>query len=242
MNELQKKFDDLLLLAQKSFSSHAVPLKEFRLKVTCLCVNQKQNIPLFNHSKFGEINSFSSEEIFSFLTRMEVWDFLNFQVLEEIVERFIPNDAEVGGKISEYAPEVEAFKNTTNLQDYIRVRGTGANVTPEYRDVMVKIQRDYNRFTLADLAEEEGFLANQFLLNQFIFWLKDVEEGCVQITWLVPASAIQLLKPEKLAEKGETLRKRGIREIWVDGRYVYKVNTTTTTCMHFSLFILIASL
>ena len=230
MNELQKKFDDLLILVQNSFESNGVPLKDLRLKVTSLCVNQNQNIPMFDRSKLREINTFSCEEIFSFLTRMEVWDFLNFQVLQEIVEKFIPNDAEVSRKISEYAPEVEAFKNETNLRDYIRVRGSGANAIPQYKDVMVKIKRDYDRFTLAQLSEEEGFLANQFHLNQFIFWLKNVEDGCVQITWLVPASAIQLLKPEKLAEKGKALRERGIREIWVDGRYVYKVYTTT--CMH----------
>ena len=230
IKELQKKFDDVLLLAQKSFELHDVPLKQLHLKVTSLCVNQKQNIPLFNHSKFEEVNALSCEEIFSFLTRMEIWDFLNFQVLEEIVVKFIPNDTEVSGKISEYAREVEAFKNETNLRDYIRVRASGANAIPEYRDIMVKIERDYDRFTLADLSEEEGFLANQFLLNQFIFWLNNIEPGCIQITWLVPASAIQLLKPDELAKKGKALKERGIREIWVDGRYVYKVNGITL-CM-----------
>ena len=230
MNELQKNFDDLLLLAQNSFESHDVPLKDLRLKVTSLCVNQKQNIPMFDRSKFGEINTFSCEEIFSFLTRMEVWDFLNFQVLQEIVEKFIPNDAEVSRKISEYAPQIEAFKNETNLRDYIRVRGSGANAIPEYRDVTVKMKRDYNTFTLAQLSEEEGFLANQFHLNQFIFWLKDVEPGCIQITWRVPAGAIPLLKPDKLAKKDKALKERGICEFRVEGRHLYKVNTTI--CMH----------
>ena len=235
INVLQKKFDDVLLLAQKSFKSRAVPLSELRLKVTSLCVSQKQNIPLFDQSEIRLINTYSYEEIFTFLTSKEVWGFLNFQVLQEIVEQFIPSDTEVSGKISEYTPQVDAFKDETYLQDYVRIRGSGANTIPEYRDVMVKIQRDYDRFTLADLSKEEGFLANQFLLNQFIFWLKNVEPGCIQITWLVPASAVQLLKPDELAKKGKALKERGIREIWVDGRYVYKVHVHVYT--HVPLFV-----
>ena len=230
IKELQKKFDEVLLLAQKSFKSCDVPLSELRLKVISLCVSQKQNIPLFDQSEVEKISTFSYDEIFSFLTSKEVWDFLNFDVLQEIVKRFIPDDTEVSRKISEYAPQVEAFKNETNLRDYIRVRGSGANAIPEYKDLMVKIERDYNTFTLTDLTKEEGFLAHQFLLNQFVFWLKDVDGGCVQITWRVPASAIPLLKPDKLAKKSKALEERGIREVWVDGRYVYKVNTTV--CMH----------
>ena len=89
---------------------------------------------------------------------------------------------------------------------------------------MVKIDRDYGTFTLANVAEEEEFLDNEFLLNQFIFRLNDVERGCVQITWFVPANAIPLLMPEKLAQKGEALKKRGILKIRVDDRYVYMVN------------------
>ena len=84
--------------------------------------------------------------------------------------------------------------------------GGGASPILHYRDVMVKIERDYNTFTLADLSELENFLANQFLLNQFIFRLKDFEKGCVQITWLVPAGAIQLLKSDELAKKPTSCR------------------------------------
>ena len=206
IDELQDEFNDILVLAQESFESHAVPLKKFRLSVTSLCVNQKQNIPIFNQSMLEVIEKSSCDEIFSFLTRMEVWDFLNFRVLQKIVKSFIPDDDEICRRISEYAPKVEEFKKKTNLQDYIRVRASGTTPIPGYKTVMVKIDREYNMFTLADLAKEEEFLANQFLLNQFIFRLKDAGRGCVQITWLVPANAIPLLKPDKLAKKGEALK------------------------------------
>ena len=152
---------------------------------------------------------------------------------------FIPDDKEVSRKFSEYASMVNEFKNNTSVQDYIRVRG-GTNAIPDFRDVTVRLERNYKNFTLADLSKLEDFLANQFLLNQFIFRLKDVEQGCVQITWLVPAGAIPLLKPDKLAKKDKALRERRIREVWVDGRYVYKVNTTV--CMHLFTTKLIVSL
>ena len=88
IDELQDEFDDILVLAQESFVLRAVPLKKFRLSVTSLCVNQKQNIPMFNQSMLEVIEKSSCDEIFSFLTRMEVWDFLNFRVLQKIVKSF----------------------------------------------------------------------------------------------------------------------------------------------------------
>lgn len=228
IDNLQDEFDEILILAQTSFEAHAVPLKKFRLRVTSLCVSQKQNIPMFNQSMLEVIDKSSCEEIFSFLTRMEVWDVLNFRVLQKIVETFIPDDDEVCTRIADYAPKVEEFKEATTLQDYIRVRASGASAIPGYRSIMVKINRDFKNFTLANLAKEEEFLANQFFLNQFVFHLKDAGRGCVQITWLVPASAIPLLKPEKLAEKGEALKERKIIEIRVDERYVYMVSIIQT--------------
>ena len=232
LDELQDEFDDILDLAQESFESHAVPLGKLRVRVTSLCVNREQNIPMFNQSMLEVIDKSSCNEIFTFLTRLQVWDALNFRVLQKIVEKCIPNDDEVCKRIHEYVPKVEKFKEKTNLRDYIRVRASGPNAIPGYRTVMVKVKKFYNTFTLADVAKEEEFLANQFLLNQFIFRLKDAGRGCVQITWLVPASAIPLLMPDKLAKKGEVLKERKMLEIRVDDRYVYKVHITFYVCTH----------
>lgn len=224
MMKLQENFDDVLVLVQRSFKSHPVPPEDLRLRVTSLCVSQKQNIPFYNKSMLEVINKQSCEEIFSFLTRLEAWDFLNFYILQEIVKKCIPDDTDVQEKIDEHAREVEKFKETTLLQDYMRVRCSGATPIPGYRTVMVKIEQSYRNFTLAHLANEEKFIANLFLLNQFIFRLRDGASGCVQITWLVPANAIQLLKPEALAEKGKALKERHIFEIRVDNKYVYTVS------------------
>ena len=226
LDELQDEFDDILVLAQEAFESHAVPLKKLRLTVTSLCINREQSIPMFNQSKLEVINTSSCDELFTFLIRMQVWDALNFHILKKIVEKYIPNDAEICKRIHDYAPKVEKFKKKTNLRDYIRIRASGPTAIPGYRTVMVKVNKFDNTFTLADVAEEEKFLANQFLLNQFIFRLKDAGRGGVQITWLVPASAIPLLMPEKLAKKGQALKERKMLETRVDDRYVYTVHIT----------------
>ena len=78
IKDLEKKFDGLLVLVQTSLKSAGVPLENLRLKVARLCMSQKQNIPLFNQSMLEEIDESSCDEILSFLTRMEVWDYLNF--------------------------------------------------------------------------------------------------------------------------------------------------------------------
>ena len=200
-----------------------------------LSVSQKQNIPMFNQSMLEVIDKSSCDEIFTFLTRMEIWDALNFRVLQKILKVFLPDEGEIRKRIDVYASKVEKFKDDTILQDYIRVRASGTTAIPGYGTVMVKVDKYYNTFTLADVAEEEKFLANEFLLNQFIFRLKDAGRGCVQITWLVPASAVPQLMPEILAKKGEALKERNVLEIRVDDRYVYTVSITFCICTQLPL-------
>ena len=224
IDELQDEFNSIVITTQSLFASRDVPLRLFRQLITSLCVSQKQNIPFFNPQMIEEISNFSCDEIFLFLTRNEVWDFLNFHVLTKIVNQFLSDEREIKKCIESYQPKVNDFKQVTFLEDYVRVRASGTAPIPGCKDVMVKLKRKYKYFTLADLSEEEKFLASQFLLNQFIFRLKNSEIGCVQITWLVPQTAIELLKPENLARKGEALKQWGILEIRVDNRYVYMVS------------------
>ena len=225
MDGLQDDFNNIVITTQSLIVAKNVPLMLFRQLITSLCVNQKQNIPFFTTQMISEIGEFSFDDIFLFLTRNEVWDFLNFHVLTKIVKQFLAQEEEIQSAIRSYHPKVDTFKKNTFLQDYVHVRSSGTSPIPGCKDVMVKVKRKYERFTLADVSDQEKFLASQFLLNQFIFRLKYAEMGCVQITWLIPETAIDLLMPENLARKGEALKHWGVTEIRVNNRYVYKVSS-----------------
>lgn len=224
IDELQDEFDIVLLKAQDAFVANSIPLTKLRTLVTSLSVSQKQNIPVFNESMLEVINTSTYAEIFCLLTRIKVWDILNFRVLQKIVKHFIPQNDEIHACLEVYVSKVRDFKPAVTLPDYIRVRASGTTAIPGTRSLMVKIDRIYKEFTLANLEKEEQFLADQFLLNQFIFRFSDGGRGCVRITWLVPSNAIKLLKSEKLATKGKALKERKILEIRVDDRYVYVVS------------------
>ena len=225
MDGLQDEFNSIVIKTQSLVVAKNVPLMLFRQLITSLCVQHKQNIPLFTTQMIYEISNFSFDDIFLFLTRYEVWDFLNFHVLTKIVKQFLTDDKTIRRTLDAYQPKVDIFKENTFLKDYVQVRSNGTCPIPGCKDVMVKLKGDFERFTLADVSEQEQFLASQFFLNQFIFRLKYAEKGCVQITWLIPETAINLLMPENLSKKGEALKRQGIMEIRVDNRYVYKVGS-----------------
>ena len=224
MDNLQDEFNRIVIDTESWLTSEKVSLTGFRQLITSLCVNQKQNIPLFSPQMINEISNYTFDQVFLFLTRNEVWDFLNFHVLKKIVKQFISDAGGFNQRIAQYELRVNNFKQETYLQDYIRVRASGAAPIPGCKNVMAKIEQDYETFTLAQLSEQEEFLCSQFFLNQFIFRLKESGSGCVQITWLVPQAAIDLLMPANLARNGEALKEHGILEIRVDNRYVYKVS------------------
>ena len=225
MDDLQDEFNSIVILTQSLVVAKNASLMLFRQLITSLCVQQKQNIRLFTTPMICEISNYSFDDIFLFLTQYEVWDFLNFHVLTKIVKQFLTDDKMIQRAIEDYQPKVDIFKKNTFLRDYVQVRSNGTCPIPGCKDMMVKLKRNYAQFTLADVSEQEQFLASQFLLNQFIFRLKYAEEGCVQITWLIPQTAINLLMPENLAKKAEALKHQGIMEIRVDNRYVYKVSS-----------------
>ena len=231
MDILQDEFNSIMIDTESWLTSKEAPLKSFQLLITNLCVNQKQNIPLFSPEMMNKISNYTFYEAFLFLSRNEVWDFLNFHVLKKIVKQFISDAGGFNRRIAQYEVRVKTFKQETYLQDYIKVRASGAHPIPGCKDVMVKIEQDYETFTLAQLSEQEEFLCSQFLLNQFIFRLKESRSGCVQITWLVPQAAIDLLMPANLARNGEALKEHGILEIRVDNRYVYKVSYIHKLCL-----------
>ena len=116
MNSVTFSFQLKHLLCHKKFA-----LAQVHLWVTQLCVDQKENIPAFNKSELKDINTSSISELFTFLTRHEVWDILNFRVLQRMVKQFIPGDRNVKEDIEKYASKVERFKEATLLRDYIRI-------------------------------------------------------------------------------------------------------------------------
>ena len=222
LRQLEEKFNDLLVMAQKALVSQNVPVSEIHLRLTALCVDIEDNIPLFNTHVLGVIAKSMVPEIFALMTRIKAWDILNYRVLSTLLKKCIPED-EVHGYVEQYSAEADTFKRQTLVRDYMRLRGSSLTYPRGCTTLAAKIEEKYNQYTLADLATDEAFLANEFLLQQMIFHFKESQQGCICVTWFIPKSSMSHLTPPLINKSWEALKKRGIIELIVDEKYIYRV-------------------
>ena len=232
LRELEDRFNDLLVMAQRVLEK--VPIGELHVRLSAFCVNTEDNIPFFDRHMLEVITKSKVAEIVSLMTRMKVWDPINYRVLTSLVRKYTQgdDDSNICDHFEQYSVQTEKFKKETLLRDYMAIKGRG-NIFPHgCTTITVKFERKYSNYTLAALAEDEAFLAGEFLLHQMILRFKESHYGCISVTWFIPACAVPLLKPPLSNEKRAALKERGVVELIVDEKYIYRVSRLKRPCTY----------
>ena len=228
MRNLREKLQDITLAIQRALSDKVVTdprvLEDLRLLVNSLSVCKEENVPFHNRHLLSVIAKHSVNEIFVMLTRLKMWNILNFYVPKRIATKLLPNEQGICAAFESFEKEIDEFKADTNAVDYLQIQPR-EDVMYDRSTLIAKIEKmSYSELKLAKVAEMAGFLADEFNLNEFIFQLNDIGRGCVCITWFIPKSAIPFLMPQRVSEdtRGRLIA-RGVVELVVDGRFLYKV-------------------
>lgn len=147
----------------------------------------KDKVPLFGEKHFFNM---STEEIFGRLSIESAWDFLNYNLLEEVALKFIPQDSV---HFSSYAEQLGEFKKKTRLLDFLDVIPCPAKELDSRWDrLKVKIKRheEISGWTLAKLAEIKGYLSSQFLLREYVLRFDWASAGCIELYWCIPSHLV----------------------------------------------------
>ena len=228
MRNLREKLQDITLAIQRALSHKVTSdprvLEDLRLLVSSLSVCKVENVPYHNRHLLPVITKYSVNEIFVLLTNLKAWNILNFYVLKRIATKLLPKEQGICAAFESFEKEIDEFKADTNVVDYLQVQPRG-DIMYDCSTLIAKSNTmRYSELKLAEVAEMAGFLADEFNLNDFIFQLNDLGHGCVCITWFIPKSAIPFLMPQCVSEdtRGRLIA-RGVVELVVDGRFMYKV-------------------
>lgn len=214
---------DKIVLAQRALEAQPILIGEVHVRLTSLTADVEDNIPLFDQHIMELITKSRISEIFALMRRMKVWDPLNYRVLTVLLRKCVPLTNEVHDHFHQYSFHVEEFKRTTLLRDYMAVCGSTTSHPHGCTTITVKFERKYNEYTLALFAEDQAFIENEFLLHQSLLRFKESQRGCIGVTWFIPRKALPLLKPPLKKEKREALKNRGIVELIIDEKYIYRV-------------------
>ena len=221
---MDRKFSALLPIVHNKLQEIGVSPDTLRIYLTSLSVSRKESMPRFGEYMAEIFTETEHSQIFGILSRIGAWSMLNFSLLVDVTEEY--GDDELKTQVSEYKAEVEIFKRETKLQDFLPIWAGRSSYgsLPNSEALIAKLQGKWGDCSLADVAEVEGCLADEFLLEHQVFHFSNGEPGCVCLMWLIPKSAATLIK-QAILKSRVYLKETKICELMVVGEetIIFKV-------------------
>ena len=151
----------------------------------------------------------SLDEIFRALGKYGLWDYINYYLLQSIIEEFAGDDDELNGMMEQYQQDLTGYVLTLQIQTYLDTTHyvqpifttrdsesvAGGTVQPQQKDELfnklsVKTDANVTDHSLSYVINLWQSLAKQFALPQLAMILHNIAEGCIGITWLIPANLV----------------------------------------------------
>ena len=226
VRKLESDFAGRLCFAHNALKRAGVTDSDVRIFLTQMSVSHKEDIPLYEKRMADIISCLTLEEIILFCSRNEVWNFLNFQLLQDLANHF--NMEELQTNLQDYSTAVSAFKQGTKLADFLRI-WAGRNslkMLPDSEAICAKLKAfKWEDYTLEDVARHEKYLASEFRLKQLVLRFSNAGEGCVVLMWLVTKSVATEMKKIMSSDEKPAFDSMTIEELNIGGT-TFKVLTT----------------
>ena len=149
----------------------------------------------------------SLDEIFRTLSKHGLWDYLNYYLLQNIIEQFAGDDKELNGMMEQYQEALTGHILTLRIQTYLDAtkHPIATSDSDNLADEVVPLQQNHKLFTNLTAKCEVNItnqtlsyvinlwrsLAKQFALPRSAVILHDIAEGCIGITWLIPNNLVE---------------------------------------------------
>ena len=150
----------------------------------------------------------------------DYWDFLNFSLLEHLINRHASEEIKV--EVVEYGQQIRAFRKKTPLNIFSKVyqRKEVRKVDNNFRKIITEHNIDWSTATLEDVETFRNQLCSELSLYEFSLQVAVLISGSVVITWLVPQSLVEyFLKSVKL--NCSSLKDHHVTNFTIDGFIVY---------------------
>ena len=151
----------------------------------------------------------SLDEIFCALGKYGLWDYLNYYLLQTIIEEFASDDDELKNMMEQYQRDLTGHVLTLQIETYLNAIHPNATSDSEnsdeetvpaippqqrrklFKKLTCKIDAKITDHTLAYVSKVWESLSNQFALPRPAMILLSIAEGCLGITWLIPANLVK---------------------------------------------------
>ena len=189
----------------------------------------------------GSANSF--KDISLALINYGLLDYRNYYLLQNIIEKFARDDIELKDMIKQYQRDLTGHILTLHISTYLDAMNaykdhssnsensteSEEDISPEekhklFKKLQVKVKVNITDHSLSYVNDLWQSLTDELVLPKPALILHGIAEGCISITWLIPANLVKHIT-KMLHEQSSMFEKQHIVEVMLEEQCIYPVET-----------------
>ena len=182
------------------------------------------------------------KKLFAAITLKHLWDYHHYSPLERLVNKFLPNDQEVGSLMKAYKAHLSGFYLTTKLINYIEYQNLSADdsdeecdepspklTTKQYKKIKVVLQleRKISQLSLDYVVKLWQSFAEEYEIPSLTAVIDRIVAGSLEITWIVPQYIA-----DAILSRSKFFRSHAIVLVSVDDIIIYDEKQMVSTLLH----------
>ena len=188
----------------------------------------------------------SLDEIFRALSKHRLWDYINYYLLQSIIEQFADDDDELKQMMEQYQKDLTGHVLTLRIQTYLDathfeypIAMSDSEISADeeiitslppqqkhefFKKLTTKYKVNVTDHTLSYIIDLWRSLANQLALPRPAMILHDIAEGSIGITWLIPANLVKHIT-QMAQETTNMFAEENVLSVTLEERSIYPLET-----------------
>ncbi len=185
------------------------------------------------------------DELFRLLAKQGLWSYLDYDLLEKVIREFSEGDESLQGMLEDYQQQLSGFKLSILLDSYIQFvqpedeqlqQAAADDLLPKrdpdpalFKRLMVKTNAEITDHSLDYVYELRKRVSRFMSLPPVVLVLDKIAEGCVCVTWRIPAEFTAQVIRAVQENKDQVDTELGALTITVGNEQVYHNPVEVTT-------------
>ena len=241
---IEGKFSTLVTMSCEKFQSGNISIRA--VQTFLITMYSSPNSRDGNDTVTTVVESAKSmEEIFRALSKYRLWDYLNYFLLQSMIEEFARDDRELNDMMQKYQQDLTGHTLVLEIQTYLDATHSVTSSDSEnsdhesvpapppqdkcwlFKKLSTKVEVNVTEHSLSYVDELWRSLANQFLLPQSALILDSIAIGCIGITWLIPTNLVNYVT--RIAqETSSKFEEKHVLKVVLEDQCIYSVESKPT--------------
>lgn len=186
------------------------------------------------------------QEIFDALSMHGRWDYLNYYLLQSIIEEFASDDNELNAMMKRYQEDLTGHILTLKIPEYLdAIHSTHPSIATSededsydeivpvepnfklFKKLSVKVDANITDHSLSYVDNLWQSLASQFSLPRPALLLHRIAKGCIGVTWLLPVNLVDHVT-KTAQETSNMFTEQHILRVMLGDHCIYPMETKPT--------------